>query len=248
MSQLTPHLGLKKPDGTDPFLRQDFDDNYDLLDTVPGMFICTSTTHPTTWGDNQVGRAIIEVDTGNILYFRADHTFQPGLTQDGRVPALQSSVSTLTSQVSALQSALALTPTHNLYQRSTDSTLNNGATLTFDIFGGTVPQMFFSAAGRILLWGFVGINAPGRVDTENLITIGITVDGTASDWGDQPTYGHETLSAATAGGHWNTEIPFITYRDIGSAGGHNMQISVTNHDSVSAVTVTHIKTVCILVH
>lgn len=34
MSTLTPNIGLKKPDGTDPFLTNDFDANYTLIDSA----------------------------------------------------------------------------------------------------------------------------------------------------------------------------------------------------------------------
>jgi hypothetical protein len=48
---------LKRNDGTDPFLRQDFVDNWNKLDAAPGVHICDSTTRP-TWGSSQAGRLI----------------------------------------------------------------------------------------------------------------------------------------------------------------------------------------------
>src|SRR3954454_16834153 len=106
MSQLTPHLGLKKPDGSDPFLRQDFDDNYDVLDAAPGLYICTSSSHPTTWGDAQVGRGIIEVDTGAILYWRDDHTFQASLASGS------ADIGDIQTTIASLQSSLATNTTN----------------------------------------------------------------------------------------------------------------------------------------
>lgn len=61
MSTLTPRLGLKRPDGSDPFLAQDFVDNYDKLDAAPGVHICTSTTKP-NWGSAQAGRVAFLTD------------------------------------------------------------------------------------------------------------------------------------------------------------------------------------------
>ncbi len=57
MSTLTPRMSLKRPDDTDPFLTQDFVDNYNKLDAAPGVHICTSGTRP-SWSSAQAGRTI----------------------------------------------------------------------------------------------------------------------------------------------------------------------------------------------
>ncbi len=62
MSTLTPRLQLKRPDGSDPFLRADIIDALNKLDATPGHHICTSTSRP-NWGVAQAGRAIRETDT-----------------------------------------------------------------------------------------------------------------------------------------------------------------------------------------
>lgn len=61
MSTLSPRLNLKRPDDSDPFLTQDFVDNYNKLDAAPGAHICTSTTRP-SWGSSQAGRTIFVTD------------------------------------------------------------------------------------------------------------------------------------------------------------------------------------------
>lgn len=61
MSTLSPRLGLKRPDDTDPFLTADFVANYNILDASPGAFICTSSTRP-SWGSAQAGRVIFMTD------------------------------------------------------------------------------------------------------------------------------------------------------------------------------------------
>lgn len=61
MSTLSPRLSLKRPDDTDPFLTQDFVDNYNKLDQAPGVHICTSTTRP-SWGAAQAGRTVFLTD------------------------------------------------------------------------------------------------------------------------------------------------------------------------------------------
>lgn len=66
MSTTSQHLGLKIPDGSDPFLRTDFVQNYTTLDSYPGTWICTSTTRP-TWGTSQTGMLILETDTRRTM-------------------------------------------------------------------------------------------------------------------------------------------------------------------------------------
>lgn len=61
MSTLSPRLSLKRPDDSDPFLTQDFVDNYNKLDACPGAHICTSTSRP-SWGSAQAGRLIFMTD------------------------------------------------------------------------------------------------------------------------------------------------------------------------------------------
>jgi microcystin-dependent protein len=62
VSSLTTRLALKRNDGTDPFLRADFTQNWNKLDQYPGTFVCTSGTRP-SWGDAQIGLNIWETDT-----------------------------------------------------------------------------------------------------------------------------------------------------------------------------------------
>jgi hypothetical protein len=75
---LTPRLELKRPLGDDPFLRQDFVDNFDILEAFPGHFVCTSTTRP-SWDAAKTGMKIVETDTLRTLVFDGT-TFVP--TQD----------------------------------------------------------------------------------------------------------------------------------------------------------------------
>lgn len=62
MSTFTPRLQLKRNDGSDPFKRQDFTDNWNKMDAAPGTHVCTSTSRP-AWGASQSGRLILETDT-----------------------------------------------------------------------------------------------------------------------------------------------------------------------------------------
>lgn len=58
----SPKLGLALPTQPDDFKTSDLRDNWQKIDAAPGAFICTSTTRP-SWGDNQIGREIIETNT-----------------------------------------------------------------------------------------------------------------------------------------------------------------------------------------
>lgn len=66
MSTTSQHMGLKVPDGSDPFIRADFVQNYTTMDKYPGNWICTSTTRP-TWGSAQSGMCITETDTRRTM-------------------------------------------------------------------------------------------------------------------------------------------------------------------------------------
>jgi hypothetical protein len=66
MSTTSQHLGLKIPDGSDPFLRTDFVNNLNLTDSFPGDWLCTSTTRP-NWGASQAGMKITETDTRRTM-------------------------------------------------------------------------------------------------------------------------------------------------------------------------------------
>lgn len=68
MSTLTPRVGYKRPDDTDPFLTQDFVDNLNKADAIPGPYICTSGTRP-AWGAAQAGRTIFLTDYKQFQYW-----------------------------------------------------------------------------------------------------------------------------------------------------------------------------------
>jgi len=59
-------LRLKRHTTADKYLIQDYTDNWNVLDANPGIFVCTSTTNPTTWTTADLGRMIHETDTGLV--------------------------------------------------------------------------------------------------------------------------------------------------------------------------------------
>jgi hypothetical protein len=79
MSGTTPRLGLKTWDQSDPFLRQDFNDNNGRLDAYPGTYICTSGSRP-AWGGAQSGMRIFETDTRRELMWNGTAWREPLVT------------------------------------------------------------------------------------------------------------------------------------------------------------------------
>jgi hypothetical protein len=61
-------LGLKLSDESDPFQLADFIQNWELLDTSPGTFICSSTSRP-SWNSSQAGRLIFMTDLKQVAYW-----------------------------------------------------------------------------------------------------------------------------------------------------------------------------------
>lgn len=54
---------------SDRFRIQDYTDNWNLLDSFPGVFVCTSGTRPGDWGAPQTGLIIFETDTTLLWYW-----------------------------------------------------------------------------------------------------------------------------------------------------------------------------------
>ena len=94
MSTLTTRLGIKKPQDADPFLTADFDTNYDLIDSYPGVWVCTSTTLP-AWGAAQAGQLVVCTDTRTPLEWTGAAWRDPLV-----VPALWSLSTTLSTSLS----------------------------------------------------------------------------------------------------------------------------------------------------
>lgn len=76
MSGTTTRLGLKTPADPDPFLTSDFTDNYQLLDSYPGVFVCTSGTLP-AWGAPQAGQLVFCTDTRTVLEWNGSGWQEP---------------------------------------------------------------------------------------------------------------------------------------------------------------------------
>lgn len=67
MPSFTDRLQLVKHTLADVFRVADYEDNWNRLDQFPGIFVCTSSTRPSSWGERQEGQFIFETDT-NLLW------------------------------------------------------------------------------------------------------------------------------------------------------------------------------------
>jgi len=70
-SSSSPRLGLALPAQVDRFSTEEVKSNWQKIDAAPGTHICTSSTRPSTWGTNQDGRLILEVDTNLVWRWAA---------------------------------------------------------------------------------------------------------------------------------------------------------------------------------
>lgn len=68
MATYSQYLGLKLNVSTDPFQLSDFIANWGVLDTSPGIFICTSASRP-AWVASQAGRLIFMTDLKQLSWF-----------------------------------------------------------------------------------------------------------------------------------------------------------------------------------
>lgn len=84
MVDLTDRLALRKPTGSDPFLRSDFEYNWERVDDYPGSFPCTSTTRP-SWGTDQAGLFIHETDTGKFVRWTGSAWVTPNVFPKAQV-------------------------------------------------------------------------------------------------------------------------------------------------------------------
>lgn len=76
MVSISPRMGFKVWDGTDPFKRQDFLDNFAQIEASPGDFICTSVTLP-TWAVGQAGRRAFLTDQNRWLIWSGTVWVEP---------------------------------------------------------------------------------------------------------------------------------------------------------------------------
>lgn len=169
MSSFSTKLLLKRNDGSDPFLRQDFVDNWNKLDAAPGTYICDSTTRP-TWTSAQAGRAIYETDTQRYVMWSGTAWLEP-LTAPvvfnaSSVPnssVAHGAIATFTLGTITLKRACQLTVVYTMTIGNLD-TVSQSATLTPWI-DGAAAQL-----GQVATYQWSGSNNNGA--GTNFVSVG----------------------------------------------------------------------------
>jgi hypothetical protein len=200
MSTLSPKLGLKRPDDTDPFLTADFVSNYNILDAAPGAFICTSSTRP-AWGSAQAGRTIFLTDWKCFQYW------------DGAAWQATRDASCMFSGAAVFSASLgkSTTTTYNMITLTTprsgtlamimnflftaDARLTQSMTCRIVLDGGDILMGGFSDAQR-----FVG--DPGDTTAQNQGTLTCLAIGNVAA-------GTHTIGGKAIIGGYNTSVTLV---------------------------------------
>ena len=132
MPSYTDRLSLIRHTGADVFRIDDYSDNWNTLDQFPGVFVCTSSTRPSDWGERQEGQLIFETDTSLIWQWTGDswtRNIAKGLLDYQTVTSDVSSAST--SLVNAVTSTVTVAAGNRRHRITVGaSTVYNGNGLT----------------------------------------------------------------------------------------------------------------------
>lgn len=100
----TSRTGLTRPTNLDQHLTDHYVEDNDILDDIPGPYICTSVTRPSTWGVAQAGRPMYETDTKLLWHWSGSawqRVYPKGLLGEGsRTTNLSTTSTTPVSVVS----------------------------------------------------------------------------------------------------------------------------------------------------
>ncbi len=187
MSTTSPILGLTLPasDGSDDFSTTPFIANWDILDGAPGVFVCTSGTHP-SWGGPQIGRLIVETDTGNLLQWNGTVFVAPDY------PVTLTNAVTLTNKritkrvVVSTQSATPIVDSDTTDVVSITGLAQAITSMTTNLTGSPVAgdRLVFhitdNATGRAIAWG-AKFEASGTIALPTGTTAGVLLT-TEFEW------------------------------------------------------------------
>lgn len=197
MSTLSPRLGLKRPDDTDPFVTQDFVDNYNILDAAPGIHVCTSTTRP-TWGSGQAGRVIFVTDWKQLQYWSGS-AWQDERTATGMFASGAVFDATVAKSTNATYNLINLTS-----PRPASLAIMLSLTVTCDVrFSQNITASILYDSTDVLLGGyadamrFTGNTAESSADAQQSVTMLGLVPMTA---------GSHTIGGRVSVGNYNTSV------------------------------------------
>lgn len=131
--ETTPRLGLYRPDGTDPFRTSDFQHNYDVLDSAPGIMVVTDGSLP---GSPWTGQTVYDTTQSSLL------TYDGFGWSDGALPVVWNHATTVASPTLSTVGATWNTSTTTIH------TSNHASCLT--VVGSFEVQVTEASAGSIV--------------------------------------------------------------------------------------------------
>lgn len=222
MSLLTTRLGLKKPQDSDTFLVSDFDDNYDLIDSYPGVFICTSGTKP-SWGASQTGQMIFCTDIRTVYEWTGSAFREPLVSPAGWVIS-----KTLNADISPPTLAASITS----YTLGTFTSSRACAALITAELEFTPPTQEYSCSvGFSLKLNNVNLTTFGGMFAQQGLTPG-SVSSTSQASSPSSVMGFATGNVSTG---TNTLVMTVTVSDNTSSGVNNFSTDVNLPAAAAAV-------------
>ena len=210
MSTLTPTIGLKKPDGSDPFLTDDFDHNYDLIDAA----IKALQRQVAGGGAGSGSGAYLTQAAGDLRYIRTVN----GTGPDGSGNVVVSGGTggggtTSTATTESLQDYLfAHQPFSDHEGHNFGASMAAGSSQMFTLCTTVIPA---NIGGRLSYDGAIQLGGGGSVGGTARITdtrISLYINGIAATIAG---IGYrQYFPGLTNGGGYVQEMPFLSYRDV----------------------------------
>lgn len=210
MSTLTPTIALKKPDGSDPFLTQDFDDNYDKIDLA---IKALQDQLAGGGGGGGGGTGGITQTQGDARYVRTVNGTGPDASGNVTVAGGSGGSGGGTSDYDVAQNyQLAHMPFSDHEGHNFGASMAAGASQTFTLCSTSVPA---GLSGRLSYDGALQLGGGGSVGGTARTTdarVSFAINGVAALISGLAY--RQYFPGLTNGGGYVAEMPFVTYRDL----------------------------------
>lgn len=211
MSTLTPTIGLKKPDGSDPFLTDDFDHNYDLIDAAIHALQQQVAGGGGAGSGSGSGTGITQAQ-GDLRYIRTVNGTGPDGAGNVTVAGGSGGGGTVPATEATQDYLFAHTPFSDHEGHNFGASMAAGSSQTFTLCSTTVPA---GLSGRLSYDGALQLGGGGSVGgtartTDHRVRFTInSIDATIAGL----VY-RQYFPGLTNGGGYVAEMPFVTYRDV----------------------------------